>query len=188
MSDLGLSVYEAFSFLDEFLNDVSKLLTNINDKLSNQHIIALGDAATFWDHSRAYYAPKQWMPKYIIRHYTKEKFIDKRNSWIVPWLVFFVVYLYPDRFKNPVAAWGCITQKDVKNIYKTLDKLDLYEQNPKFLKKVPTEEWTEIDDLPDSLSGFKYQSIWLTNLRDTKIVDTLVIQPLLNEAKSLRGP
>lgn len=186
MANLGSSVYEAFSFLNEFLIDVSKLLTAINEKLSNNRLIALGDAATFWEHSRAYYAPGQWLPKYVIRHFTQEEYIDQKGTWKVPWSVFFVVYLYPDSFKRPVAAWGSIRQKDLKNLYKILNPVDLHRQNPKFLKKVPAEGWTEIEGLPDSLLSFKYQSIWLTDLRDAKIIDRLVIRPLLNEAELLR--
>ena len=184
MSDLGSSVYEAFTFLDEFLNDVSKLLTTINEKLSNQRLAALGDAATFWDHSRAYYAPGQWMPKYVIRHYTREEYINKKESWKVPWIVFFVVYLYPDRFKKPLAAWGHIKQNDLKRINRALDSIGLYNQNPKFLQDTGSGEWVKVGDLPDSLACFKYQSTWLTDLSDTKTVDRLVIQPLLTEIKN----
>ena len=181
MSDLGSSVYEAFSFLDDFLKDVSKLLTTINENLASKHLAPLGDAATFWDHSRAYYAPGQWMPKYIIRHYSNEEYIQKNGSWKVPWLAFFVVYLYPDRFKEPVAGWGYISQKELKDFSGILKKSGLYKQNPNFLTKVSAEEWIDIDDLPDSLLNFKYRSNMLTELHDANIVETMVIQPLMME-------
>ena len=104
MSELGESVFDAFNFLNEFLKDVSKLITTVEEKLTNKHLIALGDAATFWDHSRAYYAPGQWMPKYLIRHYTEGIDLESKKHWKVPWLVFFVIYLYPARFRQPVVA------------------------------------------------------------------------------------
>jgi hypothetical protein len=52
---------------------------------------------------------------------------------------------------------------------------------------VPAKEWTNVEDLPDSLSTFKYRSAWLTDLKDAKVVDSVVIEPLSKEAKALRS-
>ena len=106
MSNLGTGVYDAFSFLEKFSSDVSRLVTIVEEKLKNKRLIALGDASTFWDLSRAFYAPGQWLPKYIIRHYTEDLEPEAKKQWKARWLLFFVVYLYPDQFRQPVAACG----------------------------------------------------------------------------------
>ena len=182
MSELGESIFDAFNFLNKFLKDVSKLITTVEEKLTNKHLIALGDAATFWDHSRAYYAPGQWMPKYIIRHYTEGIDLESKKHWKVPWLIFFVIYLYPARFQQPVAVWGSIVQDEMKNMSKILYKSELYTQNPQFLTVVPANEWITVGEFSKSLSSFKYQSTWLTDLNDSGTIDVNVIQPLLEEA------
>ena len=187
MGDLGTGVYDAFSFLEKFSADVSRLVAIVEEKLQNKRLIALGDAATFWDHSRAFYAPGQWLPKYIIRHYTEDLEPEAKKLWKAPWLLFFVVYLYPDQFRQPVAAWGSITQDGAKNIWHALNKAGVYSKDPQFLARVPAQEWTNVEDLPDSLSTFKYRSAWLTDLKDAKVVDSMVIEPVSKEAKALRS-
>ena len=187
MGDLGTGVYDAFSFLEAFSADVSRLVTMVEEKMKNKRFIALGDAATFWDHSRAFYAPGQWLPKYIIRHYTEDIEPELKKNWKVPWLLFFVVYLYPDQFRQPVAAWGSITQDGAKNIMNILKRAEVYRKDPLFLTRVPAKVWTNVEDLPDSLSIFKYQSTWLTDLKDAKTVESVVIEPLLKEVTSLRS-
>jgi len=186
MGDLGTGVYDAFSFLETFSAHVSRLVTIVEERLKNKRLIALGDAATFWDHSRAFYAPGQWLPKYIIRHYTEDLAPEDKKPWKVPWLLFFVAYLQPDQFRQPVAVWGSITQDGAKHIGKILNPV-VYRKNPKCLTRVPAKEWINVEDLPDSLSAFKYRSTWLTDLRDEKTVDSVVIEPLLKEAKALRS-
>lgn len=187
MSNLGTGVYDAFSFLEKLSADVSKLVTLVEEKLKNKRLIALGDAATFWDHSRAFYAPGQWLPKYIIRHYTEDLEPEAKKAWKAPWLLFFVVYLYPDQFRQPVAAWGSITQDGTKNIWHLLKRAEVYRKDPQFLTRVPAKEWTKVEDLPDSFSNFKYQSTWLTDLKDAKTVDSVVIKTLVKEANTLRS-
>jgi hypothetical protein len=186
VSDLGASIHDAFIFLDKFSADVSKVVTMVEEKLSNKGLIALGDAATFWDHSRAYYAPGQWFPKYIIRHYTEDLDPETKRQWNAPWLLFFVVYLYPAQFGQPVAAWGRISQMETKNMWYLLKSAEVYRKDPPFLTKVPAREWTDVEGLPDSLESFKYQSVWLTDLKDATTVYTLVIEPLLMEGTALR--
>ena len=186
MSDLGASVYDAFSFLEKFLADVSRLVTTVEEKLENKKLLHIGDAAAFWDLSRAFYAPGQWLPKYIIRHYAEEIGPVAKKQWETPWLLFFAVYLYPDQFRQPVAAWGSISQNGTKNMWNILKRLEIYAQNPNFLTKVPAEEWTSLGELPSALSAFKYQSTLLTDLKDAKTVDSMVIEPLLREALEIR--
>jgi hypothetical protein len=153
--------------------------------LTNKRLIALGDAASFWDQSRAFYLPGQWLPKYIIRHYTEDLEPEAKKAWKAPWVLFFAVYLYPDRFRQPVAAWGCVTQAGAKNFLSLLKSAEVYRKDPQFLTRVPSNEWTKVEDLSDSLSTFKYQSTWLPDLKDAKTVDNLVIKTLLEEAKIL---
>ena len=187
MGNLGTGVYDDFSFLEKFSADVSKLVTLVEENLKNERLIALGDAATFWDHSRAFYAPGQWLPKYIIRHYTEDLEPEAKRAWKAPWLLFFAVYLYPDEFRQPVAAWGSITQAGAKSFWNLLKSAEVYRKDPQFLTSVPTKEWTEVKDLPDSFSTFKYQSTWLTELKDAKTVDSVVIEPLVKEANILKS-
>jgi hypothetical protein len=187
MNNLGTSVYDAFSFLEEFSADLSKLVTLVEEKLKNKSLIALGDAATFWYHSRAFYAPGQWLPKYIIRHYTEDLEPEAKKAWKAPWLLFFVVYLYPDQFRQPVAAWGSVTQSGSKNIWGLLKRVEVYRKDPQFLTRVPAKEWANVHDLPDFFSSFKYRSTWLTDLKDAKTVESLVIKALLEEANTLRS-
>lgn len=187
MGNLGTGVYDAFSFLEKFSADVSKLVTLVEENLKNKRLIALGDAATFWDHSRAFYAPGQWLPKYIIRHYTEDLEPEAKRAWKAPWLLFFAVYLYPDQFRQPVAAWGSITQAGAKSFWNLLKSAEVYRKDPQFLTSVPATEWTEVKDLPDSFSTFKYQSTWLIELKDAKTVDSLVIEPLVEEASILKS-
>jgi hypothetical protein len=155
--------------------------------LKDKRLIALGDTATFWDHSKAFHAPGQWLPKYIIRHYTEDLEPEAKKLWKTPWLLFFVVYLYPDQFRQPVAAWGSIKQDGNKNVWNLLERVEVYKKDPQFLTRVPSEEWTEVEDLQDSFSVFKYRSTWLTDLKDAKTVDSVVIEPLLKEATALRS-
>jgi hypothetical protein len=187
VNNLGPGVYDAFSFLEKFAADVSKLVTLVEEKLKNKKLIALGDAATFWDHSRAFYLPGQWLPKYIIRHYTEDLEPEAKKAWKAPWLLFFVVYLYPDQFRQPVAAWGSITHNGTKNMWNLLKRGEVYRKDPQFLTKVPAIEWTRAEDLPDTFSTFKYQSTWLTDLKDAMTVDSVVIKTLMNEADILRS-
>ena len=187
MGNLGTSVYEAFNFLEKFSADVSKLVTLVEEKLKNKRLIALGDAATFWDHSRAFYAPGQWLPKYIIRHYTEDLEPEAKKAWKAQWLLFFAVYLYPDQFCQPVAAWGSITQTETKNLWNLLKSAEVYRKDPQFLTRVPAKEWTKVEDLPDYFSTFKYQSTWLTDLKDAKTVDSVVINTLVKEANTLKS-
>jgi len=186
MSELGESVFNAFTFLNDFLKDVSKLVTIVEEKLTNKRLMALGDAATFWDHSRAYYAPTQWMPQYIVRHYSAKLGLESKRRWKAPWVAFFNVYIAPDQTKEPVAVWGVATQNEIKNIWNILKNFGLYQKNPDYLNKVPTLQWETTMDLPESLSSFKYMSINLLELNNAQKVDEIVIEPLLLEIKELR--
>ena len=185
MSELGESVFSAFTFLNDFLKDVSKLVTTVEEKLINKQLVALGDAATFWDHSRALYAPTQWMPKYIVRHYTKDLDLERKRRWKAPWVLFLIVYLTPNQFKEPLAVWGIAIQSENKNIWSILKNFGLYRENPDFLIQAPSLEWETILDLPKALSSFKYRSINLLELNNAQKVDEIVIEPLIVEIKGL---
>lgn len=183
MSELGKSVFNAFGFLNDFLKDVSKLVTTVEEKLTNEKLVALGDAATFWDHSRALYSPTQWMPQYIVRHYSAKLDPKSKPGWKVPWIAFFIVYLSPDQIKEPLAVWGVATQYEGKNFWNILKAYGLYQKTPEFLIRVPATEWELAENLPKSLSAFKYQARFLVELNNTKKVDEIVIQPLLMEIR-----
>ena len=182
MNELGRSVFNAFGFLNDFLKDVSKMVTTIEEKMTNNQLIGLGDAATFWDHSRAYYAPGQWLPKYIVRHYAaKNVELENWRQWKVPSLLFIAIYLTPQKFKEPVVVWGSASQEEKKNFWNILKEFGLLVQNPEFLKQVPAVEWVPVDHHIKFLTELKYRSEFLVNIGDATAVENKIIKPLLEE-------
>ena len=47
MSELGESVFNAFTFLNDFLKDVSKLVTIVEEKLTNKRFFGLRTICIF---------------------------------------------------------------------------------------------------------------------------------------------
>lgn len=182
MSELGKSVYEAFIFLDEFLLDVSRLVSHVEEKMTNSRLVAIGDSGGFWEHSRAYYAAKQWLPKYIVRHYTRES--KKGRVWKIKWCAFIIVYLSPNSFKEPVAVWGIAHQNEDKNMYNTLKRIGLYQSSPDYLNTISTTTWQNLDNPLNDMVALKYQSIPIIEIKDTQAIDQIV-DSLLKETEKL---
>ena len=182
MTELGKSVYDAFNFLDGFLVDVSRVVKHVEEKMTNSQLVALGGSASFWEYSRAHYAPQQWLPKYIVRHYTPEW--KRGRNWKVEWCAFFIIYLAPKTFKEPVAAWGIAKQTEKKDIYQSLNRIGLYQSAPEFLNAPTNNSWQNLDDQPDSMAVFKYQNKPLVEIIDSQSID-VIVHSLLDAAKDL---
>ena len=186
MNELGKSVFNAFGFLNEFLVDVSKLVTTVEDKMTNNQLLSLGDAATFWDHSRAYRFPGQWLPKYIARHYAVKKVeLEDRRKWKISSLLFVSIYLTPQKYKEPVVVWGCASQEENKNFWNILKTFGLYTENPDFLTQVPAENWVSVDQPTRLLAKLKYRSEFLVNINDAANVEKEIVRSLMEEAAKL---
>lgn len=144
MSELGQSVYKALNFINEFNSDISSLIKSVEEKMLNTSMSALGDAATFWNHSRALYAPKQWIPWYTARIYVpkpqgKEK-PDKKSHCFA----FFNIYFSPKYFDEPIAIWGFGTQTEKKDVWRILDGFGFFGASTdslEFLTELPNNEW-----------------------------------------------
>lgn len=162
------------------------MLTTIEEKMKNRNMMALGDAATFWYHSRAYYSPGQWLPNHIVRHYTSSNVSsDDRRKWKTGLLVFIAIYLAPEKFQEPIIVWGSALQEETKNFWNILKSLGLYTDNPEFLTQVPALEWEQFNSNSSVLTEFKYQSDFLVNINDATSLEARIIKPLLEEFNRL---
>jgi hypothetical protein len=186
MNELGKSVFNTFGFLNDFLKDVSKMMITIEEKMKNNGLMALGDASTFWYHSRAYYAPGQWLPKHIVRHYTSKNVeMEDRRKWKAAFLLFIAIYLTPEKFKEPVVVWGSALQEENKNFWNILKTVGLYAENPEFLTQAPALEWVPLDRNINFLTELKYRSEFLVNISDATSVEEKIMKPLLEEFSRL---
>ena len=182
MSELGESVFKAFGFLNDFLKDISKLFTTIEENMGNHGMAAFGDAATFWEHSRAYYAPSKWLPKYIARHYVAKPIGKAKPDLRSQWFVVFVVYLTPEKIQEPMAFWGVGTQAEENDLWDVCNKMGLYHKDgPDFVEMKSAKGWKSPKKLPKQLKSLKYKICPVVELHSAKVVDEVVIQPLLKE-------
>lgn len=186
MSELGKSVFKAVSFLNEFFNDVSRLVTTVEERMISNKLASLWGAQSFWGRSTTYYAPTKWIPRYVVRQYAEESADGSKPDGKSPWFVFFNVYFTPKQIGEPVAVWGLGVQIGGKDLWQPFDKLALSEDGPSFLETVPVDEWKSVESLPKSLSSFKYRARRVVDLKDAKTVDELIIRPLLEEVQKLR--
>jgi hypothetical protein len=187
MSELGESVFGAVNFLNDFFKDVSKLVTTVEESMTGNKLAPLWGGASFWYYSRAYYAPTQWMPRYIVRQYVSEAPDNSKPDKKSPWFAFFNVYFTPKQILEPVAVWGFGTQDEREDLWKSFDKIALNKDGPDFLVGVPVEDWKPIEELPKPLTNFKYQASSVVELNNAQTVDEVVVQPLLREIERLRG-
>ena len=186
MSELGKSVFKAVNFLNDFFKDISKLVTTVEENMNSNKLATLGDAASFWYHSRAYYAPTKWMPRYIARQYVAEAPENSKPDRKAPWFAFFIVYLTPKAIEEPAAVWGIGTQHEKEDLWAPLDKVALKNDGPDFLVTVPVVEWRSVEDIPEPLSSLKFQAKAIVELNNAQTVDEVIIQPLLEEIRELR--
>ncbi len=186
MNELGQSVCRAIDFLDEFFKDVSKLLTNIEQSMASSKLLPYGDAATFWYHSRAYYSPHQWLPRYFARIYVSKDPSDSKPDKKSKLFAFFNACLKPINFDQPIAVWGIGQQAEKKDIWHVLDSLGLFNvNNPilNFVSEIQDEKWQELKNVPVALSDFKFRSNYLIELNNSHTAKEKVIDPLLEELK-----
>lgn len=186
MNELGKSVFKAVDFLNEFLKDVSKLVTTVEENMSSNKLAPLWGSASFWDHSHAYYSPTQWLPRYVARHYVAKPAEGQKADTSAPWFAFFNAYLTPKQIQEPIAVWGFGTQNRQEDLWDTFYKLTLNYDGPTFPFSIPVEGWKALADLPGPLSSFKYQARLVVDLDSAQVVDEVVIQPLLKEINELR--
>ena len=186
MSQLGESVFKAVDFLNEFLKDVSKLVTTVEEHMTSNKLAPLWGSASFWDHSHAYYSPAQWLPRYVARHYVEKPAEGQKPNASAPWFTFFNVYLTPKQIQEPIAVWGFGTQDEKEDLWEAFYKLTLNYDGPTFPFLIPTQEWKALEELPAPLSSFKYQARLVVELSDAQIVNEVVIQALLKEIIELR--
>jgi hypothetical protein len=187
MSDLGESVINAFSFLDGFVKDVSKLVTTVEENITSNKLTPLWGSNSFWAHSHAYYSPVSWLPRYVARQYVSEVDEDSKPSKRAPWFAFFCVYFTPEPINEPVAVWGFGIQKEKKELWEPFNQLLLNNRGPGFLVTVPVEEWESLETVPKPLSAFKYQARFAVELSSAQVVDQIVIQTMNKEISELLG-
>jgi len=187
MSQLGESVISAINFLNDFFKDVSKLITVVEQEMTNNGLISLYGSGSFWDQSATHYLPGKWIPRYIARHYVEKLGDNAKPDSESALLVFFNVYLTPMQIKEPkpIAVWGVGSQNEEKNCWDNFYKIATNKDGPDFLDKITITEWNAIDD-QRQLKEFKYKAISVAELRNEQEVKKIVIDPLLEEIRKLR--
>ena len=187
MSELGKSVFTAFEFLNDFLKDASKLFTEIEESMGNNDLAAIGDAAIFWGHSRAYYAPNKWLPKYLARHYVAKPIGKEKANIKSPWFAFFVVYLTPPTAGEPFAVWGIGKKDEEGDLWEIFNEIGLHHIDGSGLFEMQsTENWKSPKKLSKRLKSLKYQARPVIELYSAQVLEEIVIGPLIKEVKELR--
>jgi len=187
MSKLGVSVKDAISFLEEFFVDVSKLLLSVEENMVNNGFSSYGDSASYWYLSRAYYLPKQWLPKYFVRMYTPK---DKNNKADKKSAIYgFVdVCLAPANFDEPIIVWGIGQQIERKDIWHIMDSLGFFNVKDDlvpFVTEITSGSWSTLNRNPDSLKQFLYQAKTLTDFNGSVQIVEEIVSPIVQHMNAI---
>ena len=146
MSELGASIIAASGFLRSFFSDVSKLLTVVEGEMTGSGLISPFGTGSFWNRSSSYAFPSLWIPNYVARQYVEAPPEGAKVSNVAGWYAFVVVHFAPQAVGEPSVIWGTATLKSVQYVWTSLNKLALAERGPKFLNRIPVEDWQILPD------------------------------------------
>ena len=187
MSELGASIIAASGFLRSFFSDVSKLLTVVEGEMTGSGLISPFGTGSFWNRSSSYAFPSLWIPNYVARQYVEAPPEGAKVSNVAGWYAFVVVHFAPQAVGEPSVIWGTATLKSVQYVWTSLNKLALAERGPKFLNRIPVEDWQILPEPGQDLRELCYRPRAVVDLRDEATVQQVVVQPLLELVEKVRA-
>ena len=187
MSELGASVIAASGFLRSFFSDVSKLLTVVEGEMTGSGLISPFGTGSIWNRSSSYAFPSLWIPNYVARQYVEAPPEGAKVSNVAGWYAFVVVHFAPQAVGEPSVIWGTATLKSVQYVWTSLNKLVLAERGPKFLTRIPVEDWQILPEPGQDLRELRYRARAVVDLCDETTVQQVVVQPLLELVEQVRA-
>ena len=186
MSELGASIIAASGFLRSFFSDVSKLLTVVEGEMTGSGLISPFGTGSIWNRSSSYAFPSLWIPNYVARQYVEAPPEGAKVSNVASWYAFVVVHFAPQAVGEPSVIWGTATLKSVQYVWTSFNKLVLAERGPKFLTRIPVEDWQILPEPGQDLRGLRYRARGVVDLCDETMVQQVVVQPLLELVEQVR--
>lgn len=187
MSDLGTSVIQAHGFLRGFFGDVSKLLTVVEGEMTGAGLASPFGAGSIWNRSYSYAYPSLWIPNYVARQYVEASPEGEKVGNLAGWYAFVVVHLAPQAVGEPSVIWGTATLKSVQYVWTSLNKLVLVERGPKFLARIPVEDWQSLSEPGYDLRELSYRARAVVDLHDEAMVKEIITQPLIELVEKVRA-
>ena len=186
MSELGNSVGEAIRFLRGFFGDVSKLIAVVEDEMTGARLVSPSGNNSTWGFSYSYTEPSRWVANYIARQYVEAPQEGAKGNNVASWYTFFVVHFVPQPLGEPAAIWGTATLNTAQNVWTSLGSLVLTQRGPKFLNRLPVEDWITLREPGQDVREMRYQARALVELRDESTVQQVVTQPLVELVEKVR--
>ncbi len=186
MSELGNSVGQAIGFLRGFFSDVSKLVTVVEGEMTASGLASPWGSGSRWGASSSYAESPRWVPNYVARQYVEAPSEGAKANNVAGWYAFFVVHFAPRPIGEPTAIWGTATLNTVQYVWTSLDKLLMPERGPRFLTRLPVEDWQTLREPGQDVRELRYRACAVVDLRDETMVREIVTQPLLGLVEKVR--
>lgn len=188
MSELGNSVVEAMTFLRGFYADVSKLVTVVEAGMTTDEarLASPWGTGSMWRGSAAFAYPSRWIPNYVGRQWVEAAPEGVKLTPDAGWYAFFVLHFAPQTVREPVAIWGTATLSTVQYIWTSWGNLFLTERGPKFLTRLPVEEWVRLSEPGYNVRELCYRARAVVELCAETTVQRVVVQPLLELVDKVR--
>jgi len=178
---------ELFSLMTEcrkYFGQISALICDIDASLADSHFPATDryERAAIFGVGAKPNVPERWGPRFLIRVYARPEWGDKQNH---EFWGFFVIYLRPEAFGQPMAVWGTAEPTNRNgNRGPIIKELHLHRPDPR-LVELEHEKWVHPRFASLLWNNVSYRACPLVELSSTN-VEKLVV-PLCDKLNELNG-
>jgi hypothetical protein len=184
MSELGPSIKQAMEFLQKIHKDISKLISAVDEGMSEAGFESLIGNACIGAGSKSSQWPLSWMPRTFYRVYGQSLSpTDQEHGQVV---VFFQVFMVPKLVSQPIALWGLAVQKSSDEVFTRLNPYFNSHEGPEFLDRERETSWRGV--LNTGFDLFEVRSCPLVELKDQAAVEETILNQLLERLQSIRKP
>ncbi len=182
----GTDLFSLMTKCSEYFGQISALICDVDASLKESDFPVTGKyrkAVTFGQGALPD-KPAKWGPRYFVRVYARPEWSDLRNH---SFWGFFCIYLLPETFGEPVAAWGVVRPENPNGnkgpIIRALGMLP----NPRFVERLERTKWCPAFANP-LWKDVSYRACALADLTSADVIQKLVIQPFCKRLLELSGP
>lgn len=181
-TNLGPSAKKAVEFVRDFFDDISRLLTTLDERMARESWLSIHGSQCYWGGSYSVKLGPQWLPHSVHRIYGKAP-LRKGNAAVLSEAAFFSVYLIPKCSSQPLAVWGFAAQPQAADIYPRFDTLLYPIEGADFLESENQDSWKQVTNM--KFDRFEFRSCPLVELTSAAVIDQKVVQPLMTQLKAV---